>query len=88
MLSSNLDIRTPLKDDAKIESANGEFSHEMRQAQFSQAPSAPHPQLMSAYVDQEPGGAMRKLSKLSNTSVASRHFYRDGHSKEFMNTLP
>ena len=67
------------KDDAKIESANGEFSHEMRQQQFSQAPPHP-PRVMSGYVDQEHGGGgggMRKLSKLSNTSVASRHFYRD-----------
>ena len=72
--------KSPIQDDAKIESANGEFSHEMRQAQFSQAPPPPH--LMSGYVDQEPGGGggggMRKLSKLSNTSVASRHFYRYG----------
>ena len=72
-----------LQDDAKIESANGEFSHEMRQQQFSQAPPPPH--VMSGYVEQEPGGGggMRKLSKLSNTSVASRHFYRDGLAKEY-----
>ena len=59
-------------DDAKIESADGEFSHEMRQQQFAQLPSA------SGYVDHSAASAgMRKLSNLSNTSVASRHFYRD-----------
>ena len=64
-------------DDAKIESANGEFSHEMRQQQFAQHPSA----AAAGYVDhsaaQGSSAAMRKLSNLSNTSVASRHFYRD-----------
>ena len=72
-----------LQDDAKIESAMGEFSHEMRQQQFSQGPT---PQIISGYVDQDPGSGMRKLSKLSNTSVASRHFYRDARSEKLDKT--